>query len=128
MEKVLVTGATGFIGLHCIQQLLNQGYQVNGSLRSMHRKGEVIESLENNNTSVEHLSLFELDLMSDDGWDTAMEGCDYVLHVASPFVLSNESLDFFVKPAVEGATRALKFAQKNNVKKVVLTSDRKSVV
>jgi len=122
MEKVLVTGATGFIGLHCIQQLLNQGYQVNGSLRSMHRKGEVIESLENNNTSVEHLSLFELDLMSDDGWDTAMEGCDYVLHVASPFVLSNESLDFFVKPAVEGATRALKFAQKNNVKKVVLTS------
>ena len=122
MEKVLVTGATGFIGLHCIQQLLNQGYQVNGSLRSMHRKGEVIESLENNNTSVEHLSLFELDLMSDDGWDTAMEGCDYVLHVASPFVLSNESLDFFVKPAVEGVTRALKFAQKNNVKKVVLTS------
>ena len=96
MEKVLVTGATGFIGLHCIQQLLNQGYQVNGSLRSMHRKGEVIESLENNNTSVEHLSLFELDLMSDDGWDTAMEGCDYVLHVASPFVLSNESFDFFV--------------------------------
>ena len=122
MEKVLVTGATGFIGLHCIQQLLNQGYQVNGSLRSMDRKGEVIESLENNNTPVEHLSLFELDLMSDDGWDAAMEGCDYVLHVASPFVLSNESLDFFVKPAVEGATRALKFAQKNNVKKVVLTS------
>ena len=122
MEKVLVTGATGFIGLHCIQQLLNQGYQVNGSLRSMDRKGEVIESLENNNTPVEHLSLFELDLMSDNGWDTAMEGCDYVLHVASPFVLSNESLDFFVKPAVEGATRALKFAQKNNVKKVVLTS------
>ena len=122
MEKVLVTGATGFIGLHCIQQLLNQGYQVNGSLRSMDRKGEVIESLENNNTPVEHLSLFELDLMSDDGWDAAMEGCDYVLHVASPFVLSNESLDFFVKPAVEGATRALKFAKKNNVKKVVLTS------
>jgi dihydroflavonol-4-reductase len=122
MEKVLVTGATGFIGLHCIQQLLNQGYQVNGSLRSMDRKGEVIESLENNNTPVEHLSLFELDLMSDNGWDAAMEGCDYVLHVASPFVLSNESLDFFVKPAVEGATRALKFAQKNNVKKVVLTS------
>ena len=122
MEKVLVTGATGFIGLHCIQQLLNQGYQVNGSLRSMDRKSEVIESLENNSTSVEHLSLFELDLMSDDGWDTAMEGCDYVLHVASPFVLSNESLDFFVKPAVEGATRALKFAKKNNVKKVVLTS------
>ena len=43
MEKVLVTGATGFIGLHCIQQLLDQGYQVNGTLRSMNRKDEVLE-------------------------------------------------------------------------------------
>ena len=122
MEKVLVTGATGFIGLHCIQQLLDQGYQVNGTLRSMNRKDEVLESLKNHNTSVEHLSLFEVDLLSDDGWDAAIEGCDYLLHIASPFVLTNESLEFFVKPAVEGATRALKFAQKHNVKKVVLTS------
>ena len=122
MEKVLVTGATGFIGLHCIQQLLNQGYQVNGTLRSMNRKDEVLESLKNHNTSAEHLSLFEADLLSDDGWDAAIEGCDYLLHIASPFVLTNESLEFFVKPAVEGATRALKFAQKHNVKKVVLTS------
>ena len=122
MEKVLVTGATGFIGLHCIQQLLDQGYQVNGTLRSMNRKDEVIESLKNHNTSVEHLSLFEADLLSDDGWDDAIAGCDYLLHVASPFVLTNESLDFFVKPAVEGATRALKFAQKHGIKKVVLTS------
>ena len=81
MEKVLVTGATGFIGLHCIQQLLDQGYQVNGTLRSMNRKDEVMESLENHNTSVEHLSLFEADLLSDDGWDAAIDGCDYLLHV-----------------------------------------------
>ena len=47
MEKVLVTGATGFIGLHCIQQLLDQGYQVNGSLRSLDRSKEVEESLKN---------------------------------------------------------------------------------
>ena len=122
MEKVLVTGATGFIGLHCVQQLLDQGYQVNGTLRSIDRKDEVLESLKNHNTSVERLSLFEVDLLSDDGWDAAIEGCDYLLHIASPFVLTNESLEFFVKPAVEGATRALKFAQKYNIKKVVLTS------
>ena len=122
MEKVLVTGATGFIGLHCIHQLLNEGFIVNGTLRSMDRKDEVLDSLESHNTSAEHLSLFEADLLSDDGWDAAIEGCDYLLHIASPFVLSNESLDFFVKPAVEGATRALKFAQKHGIKKVVLTS------
>ena len=122
MEKVLVTGATGFIGLHCIHQLLNEGFIVNGTLRSMDRKDEVLDSLKSHNTSAEHLSLFEADLLSDDGWDAAIEGCDYLLHIASPFVLSNESLDFFVKPAVEGATRALKFAQKHGIKKVVLTS------
>jgi dihydroflavonol-4-reductase len=122
MEKVLVTGATGFIGLHCIQQLLDQGYQVNGSLRSLDRSKEVEESLKKHNTSIENLTLVKLDLLSDDGWDDAIEGCDYLLHVASPFVLSNEPEEFFVKPAVEGATRALKFAQKHNIKKVVLTS------
>jgi len=122
MEKVLVTGATGFIGLHCIQQLLEQGYAVNGTLRSMQRESEVRESLEKHNTSSENLSLFPVDLMSDEGWDQAMESCDYLLHVASPFVLSNETEEFFVKPAVEGALRALKFADKHNIKKVVLTS------
>ena len=122
MEKVLVTGATGFIGLHCIQQLLEQGYAVNGTLRSMQRESEVRESLEKHNTSAENLSLFPVDLMSDEGWDQAMESCDYLLHVASPFVLSNETEEFFVKPAVEGALRALKFADKHNIKKVVLTS------
>jgi len=122
MEKVLVTGATGFIGLHCIQQLLEQGYAVNGTLRSMQRESEVRKSLEKHNTSTENLSLFPVDLMSDEGWDQAMESCDYLLHVASPFVLSNETEEFFVKPAVEGALRALKFADKHNIKKVVLTS------
>ena len=122
MEKVLVTGATGFIGLHCIQQLLEQGYAVNGTLRSMQRESEVRESLEKHSTLTENLSLFPVDLMSDEGWDQAMESCDYLLHVASPFVLSNETEEFFVKPAVEGALRALKFADKHNIKKVVLTS------
>tara|TARA_B100000963_G_scaffold102587_2_gene88812 strand:- start:5444 stop:6442 length:999 start_codon:yes stop_codon:yes gene_type:complete len=122
MEKVLVTGATGFIGLHCVKKLLDQGYIVNGTLRSLDRSEEIISSLQNNNTSTENLHLYEVDLMSDEGWDEAVEGCDYMLHVASPFVLSRESLDFFVKPAVEGATRALKFADLHNLKKVVLTS------
>ena len=122
MEKVLVTGATGFIGLHCIQQLLEQGYAVNGTLRSMQRESEVRQSLEKHNTSCENLTLYPVDLMSDEGWDEAMSGCDYLLHVASPFVLSNETEEFFVKPAVEGALRALKFADKHDIKKVVLTS------
>ena len=105
MEKVLVTGATGYIALHCVQQLLDQGYAVNGSIRSPERKNEVIEALKNSGTSTENLNLFVFDLTNDDGSDDGMEGCDY-----------------FVKPAVAGAKRALKFAKKHGVKKVVLTS------
>ena len=122
MEKVLVTGATGYIGLHCIQQLLDQGYAVNGSLRSLERKDEIFESLKFNNTSTEHLKLFSFNLNEDEGWDDGMEGCDYLIHVASPIALERKSEDFFVKPAVAGVKRALKFAKKHNIKKVILTS------
>ena len=122
MEKVLVTGATGYIGLHCIHQLLKQGYAVNGSVRSPERRDEIFQALQNHNTSTEHLNIFTFDLNDDEGWDEGMEGCDYLLHVASPIALENHDEDFFVKPAVAGVNRAMKFAKKHNVKKVVLTS------
>ena len=122
MEKVLVTGATGYIGLHCVQQLLSQGYAVNGSIRSPERKNEVLDALKKSGTSSENLNLYVFDLTSDEGWDEGMEGCDYLLHVASPLALENHTEDYFVKPAVEGAKIALKFAKKHRVKKVVLTS------
>ncbi|MAQ97704.1 MAG: aldehyde reductase [Gammaproteobacteria bacterium] len=122
MEKVLVTGATGYIGLHCIHQLLNQGYAVNGSIRSPERKDEIFEALKNHDTPTENLNLFTFNLNEDDGWDEGMQGCDYLLHVASPIALQNHSEEFFVKPAVAGVKRALKFAKKHNVKKVILTS------
>ena len=122
MEKVLVTGATGYIGLHCVQQLLNQGYAVNGSVRSPERKEEVFEALQKHNTPTENLNLFTFNLTEDDGWDEGMEGCDYLLHIASPIALENHNEDFFVKPAVAGVKRAFKYAKKHNLKKVVLTS------
>jgi dihydroflavonol-4-reductase len=122
MEKVLVTGATGYIGLHCIHQLLNKGYAVNGSVRSPERKDEIVQALKSHNTPTEHLNLFTFNLTEDDGWDEGMAGCDYLLHVASPISLERTDEDYFVKPAIDGVNRALTFAKKHNVKKVVLTS------
>lgn len=128
MKKVLVTGATGFIGLHCIHQLLNQGYAVNGSLRSPKRKDEIIEALKNKNTPIENLNLFVFNLTEDNGWDEGMEGCDYLLHIASPLSVKAYDDDFFVKPAVAGVKRAFKFAKKHNIKKVVLTSSVAAII
>ncbi len=122
MERVLVTGATGYIGLHCVDQLLKQGYAVNGSVRSPERKDEIFEALKKNHTPTDNLNIFTFNLTEDAGWDEGMMGCDYVLHVASPISLDAQDEEYFVGPAVAGVERALKFAKKHQVKKVVLTS------
>ena len=62
MERVLVTGATGFIALHCIQQLLDKGYQVRGTLRSKNRKNEVREAMQKNMATPDNLELVITDL------------------------------------------------------------------
>jgi dihydroflavonol-4-reductase len=56
-----------------------------------------------------------------------MEGCDYLLHVASPISLERTDEDYFVQPAIDGVNRALSFAKKHSVKKVVLTSSVASI-
>ena len=87
MEKVLVTGATGFIGLHCVAKLLQHGYSVTGTVRSPSRIDEVKQALSEQQISTDNLSFVEADLTKDDGWDEAVSGCDLVMHVASPFII-----------------------------------------
>ena len=123
MEKVLVTGGSGYIGLHCISLLLKEGYAVRTSLRSMKRKKEIQEALSGSIKNNERLEFCELDLMRDDGWDVAVKGCDYVLHVASPVYEKNmQDENSFIQPAKEGLLRALKPAVKYKIKRFVMTS------
>ena len=123
METVLVTGGTGFIGLHCLQQLLDKGYKVRTTIRSESRKQEVMEAMKKHSSNCENLEFFIADLLNDDGWKEAVEGSKYVLHVASPFFLGEpENEDVFIKPAVEGTLRVLKACADSDVQKVVLTS------
>ena len=123
METVLVTGGTGFIGLHCLQQLLDKGYKVRTTIRSEPRKQEVLEAMKKHSSNCENLEFYIADLLKDDGWKEAVEGSKYVLHVASPFFLGEpENEDVFIKPAVEGTLRVLKACVDADVQKVVLTS------
>ena len=123
METVLVTGGTGFIGLHCLQQLLDKGYKVRTTIRSESRKQEVMDAMKEHSSNSENLEFFIADLLNDDGWKEAVEGSKYVLHVASPFFLGEpENEDVFIKPAVEGTLRVLKACADADVEKVVLTS------
>jgi dihydroflavonol-4-reductase len=123
MKKVLVTGISGFVGQHCAAELLKKGYAVRGSIRSLSKADEVIKGIKKEVDPKGNLEFCELDLMKDAGWDKAMEGCDFVLHIASPFVVKvPKDENELIKPAVEGTLRALKAAKKAGVKRVVLTS------
>ena len=122
MKKVLVTGGSGFIALHCIAELLKQNYSVRTSLRSMNRKNEIIESLSKVVDINNNLEFCRLDLLKDDGWNRASKDCTYVLHIASPILTKDKDPDALIKPAVEGLMRALKSSINNNVKRFVMTS------
>ena len=128
MSKVLVTGGSGFIGSHAILQLLAAGHQVRTTVRNLSREAEVrgllkAGSAEAADRMEDRLSFFAADLEKDAGWSEAVAGCDYVLHVASPFpptVPKNE--DELIVPAREGALRVLRAARDAGVKRVVMTS------
>ena len=69
MEKVLVTGGSGFIGLHCIQQLLDQGYDVRCTVRSESKKQEIVDSMMKNSSNANNLEVVMADLLNDEGWN-----------------------------------------------------------
>ena len=123
MKKVLVTGISGYVGQHCAAELLKRGYAVRGSVRRLSKTDDVVKGIGKEIDPKGNLEFCELDLMNDEGWDKALEGCDFLLHVASPFVVKEpKDENELIKPAVEGTLRALEAAKKAGVKRVVVTS------
>jgi len=126
-EKVLVTGASGYIALHCISELLKKGYKVKGSLRDMSKESTIRKYFAcDNETS--NLEFCKLNLLSDEGWDKAFSDCEYIMHIASPFVIEEPKNEKdLIEPALEGTLRALNAANRNKIKKFILTSSMASV-
>jgi len=123
-ELVLVTGGAGFLGTHCILRLLADGYRVRTTVRSLSREQQVREMLRRGGAEPgERVEFVAADLMSEAGWADAVAGCTYVLHVASPFpVTQPRDENELIRPAREGTLRVLKAARDAVVKRLVLTS------
>ena len=122
MNKVFVSGGSGYIALHTIILLLQKNYFVVTSVKDKYKIALIKKCLRENNIDISKIEFYILDLLYDQGWEEALKGCEYVLHMASPVIPGNVDMDLLVKPAVEGMTRCLNAAIKNKAKKFVLTS------
>jgi dihydroflavonol-4-reductase len=122
-KTVLVTGGSGFLAGWCIVELLRQGYGVRTTVRNLAREPEVRAAVSSQLEPGERLSFFAADLSADEGWQQAVEGCAYVLHVASPFPAAQpKDPEELIVPAREGTLRVLRAALDAGAERVVLTS------
>lgn len=124
---VLVTGGTGFLGGHTVARLLADGHRVRTTVRDLGRAEEVRAAVAvagiPAQVARERLEIVAADLAHDEGWPEAVAGCEYVLHVASPFyTVDPDRADELIGPARDGSLRVLRVARAADVRRVVLTS------
>ncbi len=125
---VLITGISGFIARHCALEMLKAGYRVRGTIRSSGKAQSVSHSL-SRHVETADLEFVEADLMSDAGWDKAVAGSDFVMHVASPFPAGEpKDEQALIRPAVDGTRRVLEAATDAGVKRFVQTSSMVAVM
>jgi dihydroflavonol-4-reductase len=128
-DTVLVTGVSGVIGGHVALALLNAGYVVRGSIRSLRKADAVRQTLARAGGDVDRLEFVALDLTADEGWDAAARGCRYLQHIASPFELRlPKDPALTIGPAVDGTRRALEAGLHAGIERIVLTSSAAAIV
>ena len=119
-QTVMVTGISGYLGLHVAKALLERGHRVRGTIRNRSKESSVREALSD---PAGMLSFAVCDLTSDSGWAEAFDGVDALIHVASPFILREpKDEQEYLRPAVEGTRRVMRFARDAGVTTSVVTS------
>ena len=122
INKVLLTGISGWIAKHTAIELLNAGYEVLGTIRNNNLIDQTKQTI-SKYASTEKLSFVELDLLKDDGWNEAAKGCRYIFHVASPFPMKvSSNRESLLPVAVDGTLRVLNAGLNAGVEQIIKTS------
>ena len=122
INKVLLTGISGWIAKHTAIELLNAGYEVLGTIRNKNLVDQTKHTI-SKYASTEKLSFVELDLLKDDGWNEAAKGCRYIFHVASPFPMKvSSNRENLLPVAVDGTLRVLNAGLNAGVEQIIKTS------
>lgn len=123
IKTVLVTGGSGYLGGWCVVELLRRGYRVRTTVRDLAREAEVRATVGTQVDAGDRLTVLAADLLDDAGWGDAVGGCDYVLHVASPFPpVQPKDPDELIVPARDGTLRVLAASLDAGVERIVVTS------
>ena len=122
INKVLLTGISGWIAKHTAIELLNAGYEVLGTIRNKNLVDQTKQTI-SKYASTEKLSFVELDLLKDDGWNEAAKGCRYIFHIASPFPMKvSSNRENLLPVAVDGTLRVLNAGLNAGVEQIIKTS------
>ena len=123
-RKILVTGGSGYIASWVIKKLLEKGYQVHTTVRDLEAVEKVGHLIKMGEEYRGQLRFFEADLLVPGSFDVAVQGCDAVIHCASPFfTTSKDPENDLIRPAKEGTENVLRSAaESGTVSRVVLTS------
>ena len=125
-EKVFVTGASGFIGSHCIIDLLKHGYQVTGTIRDMSRESTLRKIFSKLKVDNGRVTFKKADLRNPEEVLSAMDGCDSIFHIASPVPIvqpkTREGISELVEAAKIGTLNVLNAAMKKGIDRIILTS------
>ncbi|WP_216917199.1 NAD-dependent epimerase/dehydratase family protein [Nocardia noduli] len=125
MRTALVTGATGFIAGHLIEELLRHGYSVRGSVRHLEAHADRVHLEQLAAQLGANLEFVAADLTADEGWSTAVQGCDSVFHTASPIPLKHPEL---VETACAGMRRVVTAAaESSTVRRLIVTSSTEAI-
>ena len=122
-QRILVTGADGFIGSHLTEALVRAGHRVRAFVlyNSFNSRGWLDQSPADIRSALEY---FAGDVRDPHGMKKAMEGCDVVMHLAALIAIpySYHSPDAYVDTNVRGTLNVLQAARELGVARVVHTS------
>lgn len=128
MKKICVTGASGYLAMSLISELIKKGYSVKGTLRNLETAKQIKADIEAHLGQSAELDFVKVDLTKDDGWLDAFQGCDAIMHTASPFPAKPpKNPDDNLIPAIEGTQRVLQKALEANVNRVIITSSNAAI-
>jgi dihydroflavonol-4-reductase len=120
---ILVTGASGFIGCHCVPHLLNHSYQGRGSVRDLVRICALEATLNAIGAATSKLDWVQTSLTEPDNWSAAIDGCDAIFHTESPVsIIQEKNPADVIEPTKQGTSNVLQAAASRGTNRIVLTS------